>query len=225
MRKLIVNEFMTLDGVSQAPGAKDEDTSGGFKHGGWSMQYMDDIARDWVMEYLKNAGGFLLGRRTYELFAAYWPKARGEEAVIAKPLNTLPKYVVSTTLAEPLAWQNSTLLEGDMAEAVEALKRESGGDIQVIGSTLLVQSLLDAGLVDAIRLMIAPIVVGGGKGIFRQDGSLEQMRLVESRATGSGAILATYAPAEKKAKARPPVRQATSRRPAAAKRRTAGRSR
>jgi dihydrofolate reductase len=196
MRKLIVNEFMSLDGVAQAPGGADEDPSGGFAHGGWHMQYMDDdLGRRWVLESIVEAGGFLLGRRTYEIFAAYWPNASEDEQVIAEPLNTKPKHVVSTTLTEPLEWQNSTLVEGDVAGAVEALKQADAGDLHVIGSTELVRTLIEHDLVDELRLMIDPLVLGGGKRIFRDDGLLRQLRLVDGQVTGTGAILATYAPA------------------------------
>jgi dihydrofolate reductase len=195
MRKVIANEFMSLDGVAQAPGAADEDTSGGFAHGGWHMSYFDNLSQKWVLESIVEAGGFLLGRRTYEIFAAYWPNAPAEEQVIAEPLNTKPKYVASTTLPEPLAWQNSTLLHGDVAEAVAALKEEDGADLHMIGSTELVQVLIEHGLVDEFRLMIDPVTLGGGKRIFRDDGSLRPLRLVNSEVTTTGAILATYAPA------------------------------
>jgi dihydrofolate reductase len=194
MRKVIVDEFMSLDGVMQAPGGEEEDPSGGFQHGGWSMQYMDEPAQKRVLEGIVEAGGFLLGRRTYDIFAAYWPNAPEEEQVIAEPLNTKPKYVASRTQTE-LEWQNSTVLDGDLADAVTALKQEDGGDLHVIGSTELVQSLIDLGLVDELRLMIDPVVVGGGKRIFRDDGQLRLLRLVESETTPSGAIFATYAPA------------------------------
>jgi dihydrofolate reductase len=196
MRKLIANEFMSLDGVSQAPGGADEDTSGGFAHGGWHMRYMEDeLAQRWVLASIDEAGGFLLGRRTYEIFAAYWPNASDEEQVIAEPLNTKPKHVVSTTLTEPLEWQNSTLVSGDVAAAVAALKQEEGGALHVIGSTELVQTLIQHGLVDELRMMIDPVVLGGGKRIFRDDGQLRGLRLVDGQVTSTGAILATYAPA------------------------------
>ena len=136
------------------------------------------------------------GRRTYENFAGHWPNASPEEQVIAQPLNTLPKYVASTTLAEPLAWQNATLLQGDAAEAVRTLKQEDGGDLHVIGSPDFVQTLIEHDLVDAYRVMIDPIVVGGGKRLFRDDGVLRPLGLVESHVTTTGAILATYARAE-----------------------------
>jgi dihydrofolate reductase len=195
MRKVIANEFMSLDGVVQAPGGADEDTSGGFEHGGWHMRYFDELSQKWVLESIVEAGGFLLGRRTYEIFAAYWPTAPEEEQVIAQPLNTKPKYVASTTLTEPLEWQNSTVLQGDVAEAVAALKREDGADVHVIGSAELVRTLIEQDLVDEFRLMIDPVMLGGGKHIFRDDGSFRPLRLVHSEVTTTGAILATYAPA------------------------------
>ena len=193
MRKVIANEFMSLDGVVQAPGGADEDTSGGFEHGGWHLRYFDDLSQKWVLESIVEAGGFLLGRRTYEIFAAYWPKAPEEEQVIAQPLNTKPKYVASTTLTEPLEWQNSTVLQGDISEAVAALKQEDGADVHVIGSAELVRRLIEQRLVDELRLMIDPVTLGGGKRIFRDDGSLRPLRLVHGEVTTTGAILATYA--------------------------------
>ena len=196
MRKVIVNEFMSLDGVVQAPGAADEDTSGGFGHGGWHLRYFDDVSQQWVLEGIIEAGGFLLGRRTYEIFAAYWPNAPAEEQVLAEPLNTKPKYVASTRLGEPLGWQNSAVLGGDVAAAVAALKRDGGADLHVIGSTELVQTLVEHGLVDELRLMIDPVVLGGGKRIFRNDAALRPLRLVAGEVTSTGAILATYAPAD-----------------------------
>jgi dihydrofolate reductase len=191
MRKVIVNEFLTLDGIAQAPGGPDEDSSSGFQHGGWHMQYG---ASDGVDELIGGAGGFLLGRRTYELFAAYWPTA---EAVpeFSEPMNTKPKYVASTTLTGPLEWQNSSLLQGALPDAIAALKSEDGGDLIVIGSTVLVQSLLKHGLVDELRLMIDPVLVGGGKRLFPDDGAQRPLRLVDHTVTTTGTIIATYAPA------------------------------
>jgi dihydrofolate reductase len=194
MRKVIANEWMTLDGVVQAPGAPDEDTSGGFRHGGWHLQYFDDMSQQWVVESLTSAGGFLLGRRTYEAFAAYWPNASEEEQVIARPLNERPKYVASRTLTEPLSWQNSTVLDGDVAAAVAALKQENGGDLHLIGSTQLAHTLIEHDLVDEFRVMIDPLVLGGGKRLFRDDGERRPLRLLDSRVTTTGAIVATYVP-------------------------------
>ena len=196
MRKVIADEWMTLDGVIQAPGQADEDTSGGFQHGGWHVDYFDDLAQRWVVESVVKAGGFLLGRRTYEIFAAHWPNASEEEQVLAEPLNTKPKYVASRTLTEPLAWQNSTVLSGDVAEAVAALKQEDGEDLHVIGSSQLVQTLFERDLVDEFRVMIDPVVVGGGKRLFRDDGALRPLRLLDSQVTTTGVIIATYAPAQ-----------------------------
>ena len=133
--------------------------------------------------------------RTYENFAAHWPKASEEEQSLAQPLNTLPKYVASTTLAEPLVWQNSRVLQGDLATAVVALKQEKGNDLHVIGSTELVHTLIEHDLVDEFRVMIDPLVVGGGKRIFRSDGASRPLRLVESQVTTTGAIIVTYVPA------------------------------
>ncbi|MGH2540074.1 MAG: dihydrofolate reductase family protein [Actinomycetota bacterium] len=157
MRKLVAVEWVTLDGVMQAPGHPDEDTDGGFEHGGWHMAYFDDVSREWVVEGYAEAGGFLLGRRTYDLLASYWPNASEEEQVIAIPLNTKPKYVASTTLTEPLEWEHSTLIGGDLVEAVTELKRADGSDIHVVGSSGLLHSLLEHDLIDRFRLMIDPV--------------------------------------------------------------------
>jgi dihydrofolate reductase len=157
------------------------------------MRYMDDeLAQRWVLESIVAAGGFLLGRRTYEIFAAYWPNASEEEQVVAEPLNSKPKYVASTTLTGALEWENSTALEGDLNEAITALKREGEAELHVIGSTQLVQSLIRDDLVDELRLMIDPVVLGGGKSPFPDDGILRKLRLVDSVTTSTGAIFATY---------------------------------
>jgi dihydrofolate reductase len=196
MRKVIADEWLTLDGVIQAPGQPDEDPSGGFQHGGWHVGYFDDLAQRQVVDSVVNAGGFLLGRRTYEIFAAHWPNASEEEQVLAEPLNTKPKYVATRTLAEPLAWQNSTVLQGDVADAVAALKREDGEDLHVIGSSQLVQTLVERDLIDEFQVMIDPVVVGGGKRLFRDDGVRRPLRLVDSQVTTTGVIIATYASAK-----------------------------
>jgi dihydrofolate reductase len=196
MRKVIVNEFVSLDGVAQAPGGEEEDTSGGFAHGGWSMKYMDEPAMTTVLGSINEAGAFLLGRRTYEIFASYWPNAPEEEQVVAEPMNTKPKHVASRTLQNPLEWQNSAVLDGDVADAVAALKQEDGGDIHVIGSLDLLKTLLERDLVDEFRLMVDPVSLGGGKRLFPEDGKLRPYRLVDSQATTTGAILATYTRAE-----------------------------
>jgi dihydrofolate reductase len=191
MRKVIVNEWMSFDGVVQSAGA-DDDTSNGFAHGGWHLPYMDEAAQQWVADGYAEAGGFLFGRRTYELLAGYWPHAKPEEASVAEPLNSLPKYVASTTLRAPLDWQNATLLEGRVESAVRSLKAEAGGDLHVVGSTQLVKTLLEHNLVDVFRLMIDPLVLGGGKRFLPDDGVKRPMHLRDNTVTSTGAILATY---------------------------------
>ena len=193
MRKLIVNEFVSMDGVAQAPSGQEEDPSGGFAHGGWHNPYaQDERGRAWVMKYIAEMGALVLGRRTYEIFAGYWPNAPEEVAVVAEPFNRLPKYVASTTLTEPLAWNNSSLLRPDVATALRALKREDGRDLHVVGSPQLVRSLLTDDLVDELRLAIDPLVLGGGKRIFPEDGELRRFRLAEYEFTNDGAMLTTY---------------------------------
>jgi len=194
MRKLIANEWMSLDGVVQAPSYADEDMTGGFAHGGWHARYFDDRSMDWVIDSVTGAGGFLLGRGTYELFAAHWPNAPEDQQVLAKPLNALPKYVASTTLSEPLAWEHSTLLRGDLVGAVRALKAQLGLDLHVIGNPGLVQSLLVHGLIDELQLMIDPLTLGGGKRLFQDDGQLRKFQLITTETTTTGVHLATYAP-------------------------------
>jgi len=196
MPKLIVNEFLTLDGVVQAPGGQDEDRSGGFDHGGWQQPYFDDIFANAVISGMAEAGGFVLGRKTWEIFAAYWPAAPAEEQAFAEPLNTLPKYVASRTLSEPLVWNNSTLIPGDVAEGVRQLKLQPGKDLHVIGSGVLVQALIGNDLVDEYRLMIHPIVLGTGARLFRDGNARRPLALVESTASSSGVLIATYRPAE-----------------------------
>jgi dihydrofolate reductase len=182
---------MSFDGVVQSAGA-DDDSSGGFQHGGWHQPYFDDMSREWVADGYADAGGFLFGRRTFELLASYWPNAGEEEQAVARPLNQLPKYVASTTLSDPLQWENATVLRGDAAKAVDELRHEEGGDLHVIGSTQLVHTLLEHHLVDGYRLMIDPVVGGGGKRVFTDDGVLRALHLVESKVTTTGAVLATY---------------------------------
>jgi dihydrofolate reductase len=205
MRKVIVLEFMSLDGVVQAPSYADEDTSGGFAHGGWHGQYLEERSMKWIVDALSSAGGFLFGRRTYEVFAAHWPKASPEEQVLAEPLNTRPKYVASRTLKAPLAWQNSTLLGDPIAPSVAKLRNEGGGNLLVVGSTELAAALLAHDLVDELRLMIDPVILGGGKRFFRDEGACHRLALASSEATPTGAIMATYARSRAEAPATPPL--------------------
>ncbi len=192
MRKIIVSEFLTLDGVMQAPGGADEDRSGGFEHGGWQQPYVDDILARMIIEGIAGSGGFLLGRRTYEIFAAYWPTAPEEEQAFADPLNNLPKFVVSKSLREPLAWNNSTLIAGDVVNEIADLKRQPGNDIMVIGSGELVQMLMKHNLVDEYNLMIHPLVLGSGKRLFRDGSSKQTLKLMDFMTTSKGVTILKY---------------------------------
>ena len=192
MRKLTVAEFVSLDGVMQAPGGEDEDREGGFQHGGWQMPYNDDVAGERIGASMAKTGAFLFGRKTYDIMAAYWP-TQPDDDPFAKILNGLPKYVASTTLSEPLTWQRSTLLQGDAAKAVAELKEGDGGDIVVLGSGGLVQTLYENDLVDEYALMIHPIVLGSGKKLFR-DVPKKPLKLADSVTTSTGVVMATYVP-------------------------------
>lgn len=161
--RVIVSEFLTLDGVMQAPGGADEDRSGGFELGGWQGPYFDDAAGTEISEIMAATGGFLLRRVTYDIFAGFWPSAPADDP-LADTINSLPKYVVSTTLKEPLEWNNSHLIKGDVAKEIAKLKVEPGKDLQVIGSGDLVQTLMQHDLVDEYRLMVHPVVLGAESG-------------------------------------------------------------
>jgi dihydrofolate reductase len=191
MRRLVVSEFMTVDGVVQAPGGPEEDTEGGFRHGGWQGPYFDDEVGKAVDEGISRTGGFLLGRKTYEIFAGYWPNAT-EDQEFAPVMNDMPKYVASTTLSPPLEWQNSTLLEGDLEQAVRRLKEEDGKDLRVLGSGRLAGWLGEHGLVDEYHLMIHPVVLGSGKRLFQDGGPRIPMRLVDSKTTPNGNLILTF---------------------------------
>ncbi len=165
MRKLVAGTFLTLDGVMQAPGGPDEDRDGGFRHGGWLVPFFDEKFSAIMTEWTKRADAFLLGRKTYEIFAAYWPKATDPADEIATALNTRPKFVASRTLAK-VDWSNSTLLKGDVAGEVAKIKAQEGGEIQVHGSGNLLQILLRHDLIDTLRLWLFPVVLGTGKRLF-----------------------------------------------------------
>ncbi len=191
MRKLVVGTFLSLDGVMQAPGGPDEDRDGGFRHGGWLVPYFDDKLVKIMTEWTTRAGAFLLGRRTYEIFAAAWPKSTDPADEIAAALNTRPKLVASRTLGK-LAWSNSTLLAGDVAEEVAKLKAQEGGEIQVHGSGNLLQTLLKRDLVDTLRLWKFPVVLGAGKRLFGEGAIPAAFRLVDTQVTATGAVLHVY---------------------------------
>jgi dihydrofolate reductase len=192
MGKVLVVENMTLDGVMQAPGGADEDARGGFLHGGWAHSYADQVMAETMGKGMSADGGMLFGRRTYEQFHGFWSK-RTDGNPYTEVLNRKSKYVASRTLTEPLPWENSSLLEGDAAGAVAALKRDVEGDLVVLGSGELVRSLAQAGLVDVYMLSIHPLILGAGTKLFAEGkdayGTLE---LVEAVPTTTGVIIATY---------------------------------
>ncbi|MFE6778047.1 dihydrofolate reductase family protein [Streptomyces sp. NPDC057702] len=187
--KLVVQEFLTLDGVSQGPGAPDEDTSDGFTQGGWFVPHLDEEFERLASGWLAEADAFLFGRRTYENFARDWPKMTDHPN--AAILNGLPKYVASQTLTRA-DWNATTLLSGDIPAQVAELKRRPGRELQIHGSARLAQSLLAAGLVDTLRLAIAPVVVGQGRRLFPVDGAPTGLRLVHHETTPAGLALHTY---------------------------------
>ena len=192
MRKLTVNTFLTLDGVMQAPGGPEEDPSGGFAHGGWSVNYWDDQMGQIMDEVMGTPFDLVLGRKTYEIFAAHWPHATEEMG--AKPLNDATKYVASRTL-ESLKWARSQLIEGDVAEGIAALKQQEGPELQVHGSANLVQTLLRHELVDLFRLWTFPIVIGTGKRLFAEGAIPSGLRLVDHKVSSTGVVIGTYVPA------------------------------
>ncbi len=198
MGTLTIATFMTLDGVMQAPGGPDEDRDGGFAHGGWSFPYFSEDMGEVINDAFARAEAFLLGRRTYEIFAGSWPNYPDKDDPVASRLNTLPKYVVSTTL-EKADWEPTTIIRGDVAAGVAKLKDEYSGEIQVHGSAGLAQTLHGLGLIDEYRLFIEPVVLGTGKRLFEPGSAPTALRLVESRSMGKGAVLAIYEPAGKPA--------------------------
>ena len=190
MRKLVVTESVTVDGIMQAPGGPNEDTDGGFAYGGWAAPHFDDELGGLAVEGALSPEALLLGRRTYEIFAAHWPRVTGDDPIAAK-LNAMPKYVASRTL-EAVEWNNSTLLKGDVARAVAELKAGSGGDIRVYGSGNLVQTLLANDLVDELALWVFPILLGEGKRLFGEGTRPAGLELAEAKTSGSGVALHTY---------------------------------
>jgi len=190
--ELTVTTMMSLDGVTQSPGAPEEDPSGGFDLGGWAMPYFEEEASRHIDRIFGRADAFLLGRKTYEIFASYWPGV-GDENAISTALNAKPKHVVSSTL-DDLSWDGASLLEGNVVDAVAALKRQPGRELQVHGSVELTQALLAAGLVDRHHLTVIPIVLRGGRGLF--DGMVPptKFRLEEATTTPTGVQLLTLVP-------------------------------
>jgi len=192
MRKLIVSTFLTLDGVMQAPGGPGEDDSDGFAHGGWSVNYWDERMGEVMGEAMSTGFDLVLGRKTYDIFAAHWPHASEEDG--AKPLNDATKYVASRSRPE-LGWSNSVLIEGDVAQGVAALKQQDGPELQVHGSGDLIQTLLRHDLVDGYRLLIFPLVIGSGKRLFSEGTVPAGLKLVDSTVSTTGVVIGTYEPA------------------------------
>ena len=195
MRKIGAFILLSLDGVMQAPARPDEDTRGGFAHGGWANSYSDPVAAEFAGRGMADAGGggLLFGRRTYEDFYSVWPK-RTDGNPFTEVLNRRQKYVVSKTLSEPLPWMNSTLLKGDAADSVAKLKNDPGGDLMILGSGELIRTLLPAGLIDDMTLLIHPLVLGSGVRLFPDRASPQKLRLVESKPTSTGVLITTYRP-------------------------------
>lgn len=191
MRKLLVTTFLTLDGVMQAPGGPGEDESGGFTLGGWSVNYWDELMGEDMGEVMGKPFDLVLGRKTYDIFASHWPHSDED---VAKPLNDATKYVASRSKPE-LTWANSVLIEGDVAGGVAALKKEDGPELQVHGSGDLIQTLLQHGLVDEFHLMVFPLVVGAGKRLFAAGTVPAGLKLIDSKVSRTGVVIARYEPA------------------------------
>jgi dihydrofolate reductase len=189
MARLVVTNHVTLDGVMQAPGGREEDTRGGFEHGGWAFANDDEVMAREMGKGMATSGPLVFGRRTYEKFASYWPDQKDNP--YTEVLDNTTKYVASRTLTEPLPWQNSELLEGDAADAVARLKEEPGKDMVILGSGELIHSLARRDLIDAYVLMIHPLVLGKGLRLFPDD-VVVRLKLVDSVTTTTGVVIATY---------------------------------
>jgi dihydrofolate reductase len=192
MRRLVVSTFLTLDGVMQAPGAPEEDVDGGFAFGGWSVNFWDDLMGQVMTEAMSVPFDLVLGRRTYDIFAAYWPNA--SEQAGAKPLNDATKYVASRGRPS-LTWDRSVLIDGDTAEGVAKLKQEDGPELQVHGSGNLVQTLMHHELVDEYRLWVFPVLIGSGKRLFADGAIPGSLRLLDTKVSTTGVVIGTYEPA------------------------------
>lgn len=192
MRKLGLIVFLTLDGVMQGLGSPEEDTEGGFEYGGWGRPYGDEVLGQKAGEGLAGTGAYLFGRKTYEKMVAHWPNQPDDDPMAAH-LNKSPKYVASTTL-KSVSWENASLLEGDVVEAVAELKRQDGGNIAVLGSGELAQTLMENNLVDEYSLFVHPLVLGKGKRLFRSSDHVMKLRLTSCTPTTTGVLLLTYQP-------------------------------
>ncbi|QYC39545.1 hypothetical protein Nocox_09625 [Nonomuraea coxensis DSM 45129] len=192
--KITLATFLSLDGVMQGPGGPEEDTSGGFEHGGWQFPYAGEDTGAQIIRWFGEADAFLLGRRTYDIFAGHWPAVTDPDDPIAGPLNALPKYVVSTTM-KSADWHNTTIVRS--LDDIAALRARPGRELQVHGSGMLAQALLDRGLIDELRLWTFPVVLGSGKRLFEPGRVPTALRLIESATAESGCVLNVYRPAGK----------------------------
>lgn len=193
MRELVVTTFLTLDGVMQAPGGPGEDDSGGFKHGGWSVNYWDHLMNEVMADATGKPFAMVLGRRTYDIMAAFWPTAPEEAG--AKTFNDATKYVASRRHPTVDEWSNSVLIEGDAAEGIAKLKQDDGPELQVHGSANLIQTLIRHNLVDRYRLWVFPVVVGPGKRLFADGTVPSALKLVDNKLSTTGVVIGTYEPA------------------------------
>jgi dihydrofolate reductase len=193
MRRLITSTFLTLDGVMQAPGGPEEDESGGFEHGGWSVNYWDDLMGQVMSEATSRPFAMVLGRTTYDIMAAYWPNAPEEAG--GKVFNDATKYVASRGRPNLELWSNSVLIEGDAAQGLAALKQEDGPELQVHGSGNLIQTLMRHNLIDEYRLWVFPVLIGSGKRLFAEGTIPSGLKLVDSKVSTTGVVIGTYEPA------------------------------
>lgn len=190
--KITFTQFLTLDGVFQAPGGPDEDRGGGFEHGGWSVPYGDEDFGAFIDQVFEQADAFLLGRGTYEIFAGYWPAVHDPDNLVATKLNDLPKYVASTTLTGA-DWQGTRIIgRDDLVKDVTALKEQPGRELQMHGSGRLAQSLMGHDLIDTLHLLTFPVVLGAGKRLFAEGVLPTAFRLAQSRTTSTGVVISTY---------------------------------
>jgi dihydrofolate reductase len=194
MTRVVVINHVTLDGVMQAPGRPEEDRRGGFDHGGWAMPRSDEVVNTALGARLAGSGGLVFGRRTYEDVLSYWNTQ--PDSPFTEPLNAARKFVASRTLREPLPWPNSTLLDGDAADAVADLKKQPGKDLHIMGSGQLIQSLLRRGLIDEYMLLIHPLVLGSGRRLFPDTTPATNLRLVDTETATTGVVIATYQPVD-----------------------------